>query len=227
MSKYLLVSPRNYPIENYLNYFQDLVEVKIIPESLKEIDPKKYKGLILIGGEDVNPKHYNEKNLFENLNEINDERDLAEFELIEKFLNYERIIFGICRGIQVLNVFFKGTLYQDIPSELNLYTHKFYKDKTPRNVEVYNNDTYHKIKIINRNPIFENSEFIVNSRHHQAIKKVSDDFYIFATSEDGIIEGIFHKKLLIFGVQWHPERIKQEYNFSSIKILEFLKNDRF
>ncbi|MEO0202696.1 MAG: gamma-glutamyl-gamma-aminobutyrate hydrolase family protein [candidate division WOR-3 bacterium] len=225
--KYLLISPSEYPIRNYLNYFNNLVDVKFIPQQIKEINPKNYKGLILIGGEDVNPKFYNQENLFENLNEINQERDLAEFQVIEKFLKYEKLIFGICRGVQVLNVFFGGSLYQDIPSQLNLYTHKFYKEKTPKNIEVYKDDTYHRVKIISKNPIFENRDFIVNSRHHQAIKDVPKDFYVFAISEDGIVEGIFHKKLLIFGVQWHPERIKSCYNSSSQKILEFLKNDRF
>jgi len=87
--KYLLLSPRNYPFENYLNFLNDLVELKFIHE---KINPKNYKGLILIGGEDVNPKFYNEENLFKELNEINNERDLFEFEMINEFLN-EKINF--------------------------------------------------------------------------------------------------------------------------------------
>ncbi len=214
--------PNNYSSEklkNYQNYFKNLVEIKVIPDLLEEINASEYKGLILIGGEDVSPKFYNEENTF---SEVNEKRDLAEFELIEKFLKYERVIFGICRGIQVINVFFGGSLYQDIPNQLNSYIHKFYKEKTPKNIEVFNGDTYHKVKIISKNPLFEISEFIVNSRHHQAIKKLANDFEIFAISEDNIIEGIFHKKLPIFGVQWHPERIKDRYCFSSERILNFL-----
>jgi putative glutamine amidotransferase len=222
--KYLLLSPRNYPFENYLNFLNDLVELKFIHE---KINPKNYKGLILIGGEDVNPKFYNEENLFKELNEINNERDLFEFEMINEFLKEEKLIFGICRGIQIINVFFGGSLYQDLPSQLGTYIHKFYPDKTPDGLEVFNKDTYHKVKIISENPIFETSEFIVNSRHHQAIRELSKNFYIFALSEDNVIEGIFHKKLPIFGVQWHPERINEKYNFSSKKILEFLKNAKF
>lgn len=223
-TKYLLIAPKNYPIENYLNFFGDLIEVKFIGE---KINHKNYRGLILIGGEDVNPKFYNEENLFKDLNEINNDRDLFEFEMINEFLNEEKLIFGICRGIQVINVFFGGSLYQDLPSQLGTYIHKFYPDKTPNELEVLNKDTYHKVKIISQNPIFETMEFFVNSRHHQAVKDISSEFYIFATSEDNVIEGIFHKKSLIFGIQWHPERISEKYNFSSKKILEFLKNVKF
>ncbi len=222
-----MIVPKSYldkKLENYQNYFKNLVEIKVIPDELKEINVNKYKGLVLIGGEDVNPKFYNEENAF---SEVNEERDLVEFELLEKFLKYERVILSICRGIQVINVFFGGSLYQDIPNQLNSYIHKFYKNKTPKNIEIFNGDTYHKVKIISKNPLFEISEFIVNSRHHQAIKKLANDLEVFAISEDNIIEGVFHKKLPIFGVQWHPERIKYEYSSSSERILNFLKNDRF
>ncbi|MCS7245612.1 MAG: gamma-glutamyl-gamma-aminobutyrate hydrolase family protein [candidate division WOR-3 bacterium] len=219
MDKFVIVSPRSYPYENYIRYLHDIAEIKFIPDEIGEIHPRKYKGLILIGGEDVHPKFYNEENLY---SEIDEERDIIEFEILDKFVNYQRMVFGICRGLQVINVFFKGSLYQDIPKQLNSYIHKYYEDKTPKQVEVFNNDTYHKVKIISENPFFKEIEFIVNSRHHQAIKDLAKDFYAFAISEDGIIEAIAHKKLLIFAVQWHPERVKSEYNKISKRILQVL-----
>jgi putative glutamine amidotransferase len=147
-------------------------------------------GLIITGGViDINPKWYNEKPLNKYKNIIYGEDDEIDFAYIKKFYENNKPILGICRGIQSINVYFGGSLYQDIPK------HNF-KDKTEtHSVKLYKNyflyNCYNKEKIE------------VNSFHHQSIREIACDFKVTAISDDGIIEGIESENIL--GVQWHPE----------------------
>ena len=110
-------------------------------------------------------------------------------------------IFGICRGIQLINVFFGGTLIQDINSQKN--TNILHSQTAAIDVAT------HKIKIKKDSIIYNifGKTAEVNSFHHQAIDKLSKDFKITSTANDGIIESIEYKKKdrFILGVQWYPE----------------------
>lgn len=149
------------------------------------------EGLIISGGDDLDPSYYNEEP--HSLTKIVPKKR-SDFELrfMERFLKTGRPILGICYGMQLINIFFGGTLYQDIKSQLkNSIDHK--------------ND--HAI-IIKENPFFPDRDGVtVNSSHHQAIKDVGKGLEVFAKAEDGIVEAIYLKgHPFMIGLQWHPER---------------------
>lgn len=109
-------------------------------------------------------------------------------------------IFGICRGLQTLNVVLGGTLYQ------HLWTHPYSKSKQ---------DAVHEIKIMGGEKI--GWGMLVNSFHHQAIKKLGECLKIEAESTDGIVEAISDWKRDIFAVQWHPERLLDDYSIQAFE----------
>lgn len=229
MGRFLIIAKDIKKVKDYADFLSSgniSFDIKIVGEKFDERD---YSGLILVGGEDVNPKRYGEKNSYPRRSKIDDLRDEYEFEAIDKFFSSGKVIFGICRGIQVINVFFGGTLYQDIPSDLGSFIHRYYKGKSPEKFRVIKDDIYHRVRIVEENPIFALGDvFYVASYHHQAIKEVAGSFLVFAVSEqDKIVEGIFHREKLVFGVQWHPERNflygDEVFRESSRKILNFLK----
>ncbi len=158
-------------------------------------DSKSCDGLLLTGGYDLNPMLYGEKNLHSE--HIDDFRDDKELELIRIFSELNKPILGICRGLQVLNVAFDGTLIQDVE---NVQTHSRCGS---------NYDKIHTVNSEKENFITKlySNKFSVNSSHHQAIGKLSSEFTPLVRSNDGIIEAIMHKEKPIFAVQWHPERM--------------------
>ena len=109
-------------------------------------------------------------------------------------------LLGICRGEQLLNVVFGGTLYQDIPSQAKGSYIK-HRQQAPSNYGT------HTIKIENGtvlNKVLKSDKAVVNSFHHQAVKDVAPGFKVMATSADGIVEAI-QKDEKVFGLQFHPE----------------------
>lgn len=147
-------------------------------------------GLILCGGNDISPSFYNEENTFSQ--GIDYDRDLYEFQLLNQFVQLKRPVLGICRGMQIINVFFGGTLHQHIENHKSA-------DGT---------DIYHGISIENGflSDLYGKSA-TVNSCHHQAVNKLGNTLLVTAIAPDNTIEGIMHKTLPIIGVQWHPERM--------------------
>lgn len=151
----------------------------------KEIDriAKECDGLCVPGGVDINPKLYNEEvNGTETFYDFLDELDYA---YIDAFYKANKPILGICRGHQIINVFFGGTLYQDINNHKNCW-HEV-------SVEA---DGY-------INKIYNTSTLKVNSWHHQAVKDIAPGFKVVARSLDGYVEAMEYKN--IYTVQWHPE----------------------
>lgn len=161
---------------------------------------KLLDGLILSGGTDVDSESYNEKLLNEKW-QGQKQRDFFEIKLLEKAKDKGIPVLGICRGLQIMNVAYKGSLYQDLLS----YRENSIKH---RDQEMYDNLS-HKAMIIKDTPlfnIFNQEEIIINSVHHQGIKNLGEGLEIMAYSEDGLIEAIRdpnHK--FVWGVQWHPE----------------------
>ncbi len=141
-------------------------------------------GLLLPGGGDIAPCLYGEAN--EASKNIKLKLDIFELFLIRKFLNRNKPILGICRGMQVINIFFGGTLTQDMvghSGKTDIKTHcKFYGEFR---------DCY-------------GEKNFVNCNHHQAIKKIGKDLKIGAISSDNIIEAIYSNKII--ATQFHPER---------------------
>ena len=172
-------------------------------------------GLIITGGYDINPSRYNEE-VHEKLEEISIERDEYEFYLCEKAREKNIATFGICRGHQLINVAYGGSLYQDI-SLKGGESLKHRQDIIPACA------THHVdiLKGSNLYEIFGDSAY-VNSFHHLAVKKLADGFIISATSEDGVVEAIekISDDFLVMGVQWHPEALTKD-NDKMLRIFKY------
>ena len=162
-------------------------------------------GLVVIGGEDINPNVYGEEPIGM-LGAITHERDAYDVKILKSALEKGIPVFAICRGHQMTNAISGGTLYQDLPSQYkggNLIKHRqqtatwglpTHSVTIDKNSELY--------KILGEEKIY------VNSYHHQAVKDVAPGFRVVAKSSDGVIEAI--EKIgegsdLIISVQWHPE----------------------
>jgi putative glutamine amidotransferase len=162
-------------------------------------------GLILSGGEDVNPKFYNQIE-DEKLGSVCTVRDIFEIELFNKFLATNKKILGICRGHQLINVALGGTLIQDIPSKIkSSIVHSTKEDKW------FNKEHAVKIKSESKLAQILNAQVLqVNSIHHQAIDQIADNLEACAYAEDGIIEACHSSQYTnLLSVQWHPETMWQ------------------
>ena len=199
--------------DNYIDAVNNCGGIAV-PQYCPDVSTE-YDGLIICGGNDIDPAYYNEK-MNGSVN-IDAKRDMAEFALAKAFAEKKKPIFGICRGCQLLNVAFGGNLYQDIS---NASEHCSFSDY----------DLVHKVTVKKDSFLYKmyGVEFSVNSFHHQAIKETGNGFDVLATADGTTIEGIIHKELPIFGVQWHPERMcfanKREDAVDGAEIFNFFIN---
>ena len=164
-------------------------------------------GLLLTGGADIEPEFFGEDTLPE-IEEIEIHRDRMELQLFEAARKKQIPIFGICRGVQVINVAMGGTLYQDIYSQINGV--KQHSDHSrPRE------DEMHTVAIPEQTAlkrILGSTQIGVNSFHHQSVKDLGRGLIVNALSEDGIIEGVESvEDGFIIGVQWHPENMVEKH----------------
>ncbi len=168
-------------------------------------------GLVLHGGADVWPGSYGETPLQEQWSgdRVRDEYDMA---LVKAFESVGKPIFGVCRGLQLLNVAFGGTLYQDINTQVpESFVH--------RDATTYDQN-FHSVNIVpgsHLSTLYPGVERVrVNSIHHQGIKQLAPEFEVEAISvDDGIVEAIRRKdrsKSYIAATQWHPEFHEQGAN---------------
>ncbi len=163
-------------------------------------------GLLLSGGSDLDPGYYGEKPIPE-LGVTLPERDAFEMALLGLALRRGLPVFGICRGMQVLNVALGGTLYQDLPSQLGRDVLK-HRQETPKwqpthEIEI-SGDSY-LAEITGRRAVK------VNSYHHQGIKALAGGLAVTACSSDGVIEAVEARDLSegwLLGVQWHAEAMR-------------------
>ena len=199
----------------YFNYIEAVYLAGGTPLLIAQINEDDYiehmldiiDGLLIPGGVDVHPKFYGEP-IFRNCGTINEDLDHFEFNIIQRAHRRGLPILGICRGLQVLNVAFGGSLYQDIqyyPLLDETITHAQDRQRIPEYQPVHSV----KLKVGSRLfDVFEDEEVMVNSYHHQFIKDCAPIFEVVATSPDDIIEGIESKEdNFVVGVQWHPEKM--------------------
>ncbi|QSX08005.1 gamma-glutamyl-gamma-aminobutyrate hydrolase family protein [Alkalibacter rhizosphaerae] len=176
------------------------------PMNKEDITPilSRLDGLLLTGGVDIHPKLYGEEPK-RNLNYVDVVRDEFEAALLERALELDMPVFGICRGMQLLNVVMGGTLYQHLDEEVEEHIQHMQKAGDGSGIHsVYVQDESFL------NNIYGEKAF-VNSFHHQAIKDLADDLEPIAWSKDRLIEGVYHtKRRHVFGVQWHPEILQDE-----------------
>lgn len=165
----------------------------------------RLNGLLLAGGGDLDPLHFNEDPLYK-LHYDHPLRDRFELSLIKAALAQGKPILGICRGIQVLNVALGGTLYQEIHQQVEgalIHQHPY-------------GEPTHKVKIEQGSLLARLSgktELRVNSFHHQAVRTIAPELIVSAKASDGIIESIEDPRHhFVLGVQWHPERMREQDN---------------
>lgn len=199
-----------------MDYSQSIQEAGGIPVAIAPLDSKEYlddiidklDGLVLTGGGDVDPIHYGEAHK-KNLGRIEVRRDALEMHLLERALEKGIPVLGICRGLQLINVYFGGTLIQDIPTE--------YKTELNHSALCASKSSFvHKVKLKGKSVIadcFGEGSVYVNSLHHQMINQLGKGLVAVAHSEDGIIEAIELKNNpKVFAVQWHPEMMAMKHS---------------
>lgn len=178
-------------------------------------------GLLLTGGPDVYPGRYSQENDTAKCGDFDFKRDTLEWALISSAKALEMPVLGICRGLQIFNIYHGGSLYPDIPTDLDtIITH--------RCKDTY--DCFHSIRVSKESGLFKITEEhrgIVNSNHHQGINRLGDELRALARTEDGLIESIEYLNTegmpFFLGVQWHPERMDYHNPFSLPIAERFIK----
>jgi putative glutamine amidotransferase len=159
-------------------------------------------GLVLSGGEDVHPSRYGEEPS-PALGSVQPLRDAAEFEAVACATRRGMPVLGICRGLQVLNVHFGGTLYQDIMTDRE-------GDHLPHEQAGSWYERAHDATVAPDtllHGIVGADRLHINSFHHQAVKHLGRGLRVVARADDGLVEAIEHREYpWLLGVQWHPER---------------------
>lgn len=193
------------------NYYKSVVAVGGVPVIIPVTDDLatieaivgRLDGILLSGGGDMHPRYYNEEPIPENgtPDELRDRYDVA---LIKSAVEYQLPVLGICRGMQVINTVFGGSLYQDINVQYAdkkpmCHSQNEERSVTTQTASVVADSLLYSIVNCNTLPI--------NSIHHQAVKRTADGFRAVAFADDGICEAIESLYYPILGVQWHPEHL--------------------
>ncbi len=173
-----------------------------------------FDGLVLVGGEDVDPKL--SKAIPEELVEqIDRARDDFEFRLLDEAMSEKMPILGICRGLQVANVFLGGTLIADLPAA-GFERHTAMKGEP---------ELRHAITVKSESllaSVTEKLSGVINSYHHQSVRTIADDLIVSGYSDDDVVESMEWKekrdKSFLMLVQWHPERMVDAANPFTTKI---------
>ena len=153
--------------------------------------------LLLCGGEDVDPSRYKTKPS-PRLETVNQRRDAWEWLLLDEAVKRRLPVIGICRGCQLINVYFGGTLWQDLPSE------------RPGEVVHRGKDACHDVQIVAGSRLARSlglNGSKVNTIHHQAVRDLAPGFRAVAFAADGVVEAIESDALPVVGVQFHPEKL--------------------
>ncbi len=198
---------------DYINFFG-----KDIPEALQLLE--KCSGLVVTGGPDVHPSHYNQREE-ESRCECDPYRDDLEFALIDKALRMKLPLLAICRGEQILNVSQGGNLIVDLEADYgNAVRHKSKNEQL----------TYHKVNLDatgNLYKIANERSYEVVSVHHQAVKTLAPCFRPTAFANDKIVEAYEwtnpEGKGYLNAVQWHPEKGDFRNSLSRVIGEEFLE----
>lgn len=177
---------------NYENFIKRLPATPLTTLSPGELS--HCDALILPGGGDITPAFFGEHNT--GSRNIDTELDILQFQALEFCLKRNLPVLGICKGMQLINVAFGGSIIQDMPdASLHRYL---------------NGDQYHPTDIAPDSCLYQlyGSRLTVNSAHHQCIGQLGTDLLpIQWCTHDNCIEGIIHRSRPILGLQWHPERL--------------------
>ncbi len=164
-------------------------------------------GFLFSGGPDVHPSLFGEETM-QYCGVIDERRDRLEIQLMHEAVRLDKPVLGICRGIQLFNVALGGTLYQDIPAQMDGIPIA-HSQQRPYTVPV------HKVSVEPESPLSRitgETELTVNSMHHQAVRDLAPPLRCAARAKDGLVECVYYPgKKFFLGVQWHPEYLWQKH----------------
>ncbi len=212
MTKFFVGISAGRKYENYLKWITQDTDVGVIKLSYEEKNFDRIamcQGIVLSGGEDVHPKYYGKPEYVKEygLDDLDEKRDEFEWRVLDHVRQTRLPLLGICRGLQLANVYFGGTLVPDIVAAGKPDHTKFQEGK----------DRQHQIRVSDHSFLKEITRVdagIVNSAHHQCAAIIGKDLVVNALSDEDIVEGLelkdhkAHPFLLL--VQWHPERMTPE-----------------
>jgi len=192
-------------------YFKALAATGVRPEEIQmvsaadegRVSSEAFDGILFTGGEDVDPKLYDEEIKYGNV-KVNRARDDFEMALLDDGIESRLPILGICRGIQMINVRFGGTLYQDLKNDTAL--ERDHKQQGSRG------EPTHSVTVTEPDSLLHGiftGICRVNSLHHQAVKRLGRGLKVTARSEDGLVEAVelAGDYPFFLAVQWHPEEM--------------------
>ncbi len=178
-------------------------------------------GLLISGGPDVYPGRYGQEADTVLCDGIDLYRDTLEYALIARALEMEIPILGICRGLQIFNVYHGGSLYPDLPTVFDTAV-------AHRCADVYQCE--HNIRVTKGTGLYRTTGLLsgrVNSNHHQGIHRLGEGLKATARSDEGLIEAIQYEdsgnRPFFMGVQWHPERMDLQSPFSMPVAMYFIQ----
>ena len=192
---------------NYINWIEDKNIIILDAYTIKNTDSilALADGIILTGGEDINPLQYNDTINLAVCGDINYQRDTLERKLFDFALKNKIPLIGVCRGMQMMNVASGGSLYGNIPTEIGTTV-----------IHRNNGEVMHEIVLCDTSSlIFPNGTdtIMVNSWHHQGLKIMPNSLRVIARSFDGLSEAVVMDKSehpFMIAVQFHPERLGKE-----------------
>jgi len=193
----------------------DLEVNKLVIKTVLELIPE-VSGVIIQGGkDDIDSSLYTN-----NLPQGDISRDKFELEIVHQAMKQNKSVFGICRGMQMINVAMGGTLLPDLKekNKTHLSTHQQISDYTKLNLDNINPGVAHEILISKNSDLYKilGNSIMVNSVHHQAVDRLGQGLFIDAVAPDGVVEIISHESHNILGVQFHPEFDLDNNNFKTI-----------
>lgn len=198
-------------------YFKAMIAAGAAPEELKLVSASDegrvraadFDGILFAGGEDVDPEFYHETKKYPSV-KVSRERDLFEFDLLDRALRARMPVFGICRGSQMINVKFGGSLYQELKSD-RMPENELEPPVEHRQQPTPRTEATHGVTVTDAEARLAqvlHGSCRVNSMHHQAIRVVGRGLRVSARAEDGLVEAIeAGEGTFLLAVQWHPEEL--------------------
>jgi putative glutamine amidotransferase len=207
----------------YIDWLKENEDIEIVTLSANDNNLNEINdcdALILSGGTDIHPEFYGGSLHYPKSPESwNSKRDLFELSLLQSALDQSKPVLGICRGLQLINVAFKGTLVQNLGVELNKI-HEGNPDKS-HTVNIEEGSLLHEIADCKKSE--------VNSAHHQSVDRPGEELTISAWSDEGVVEAVEWKypagKSFLLAMQWHPERMFK-FNLENSSLSKTIR-DRF
>lgn len=203
--------------EKTRNYESALEHIGISYEtSLHVPDLSLYDGLLLPGGGDIDPRLFGQ--LSAGSRAFDPKLDRIQLGILDAFVGEKKPVLGICKGMQLINIYFGGDMVQHLPSA---GAHEYIEE-----------DQLHETWALKGSFLerLYGEKFVVNSAHHQGVGAPGRGISYVQSAADGVVEGLVHESLPVYGVQWHPERLCFEHRRQGAVdgrvLLEFFINIR-